>query len=170
VHTIPYQTGALNVGECIADRRVITLLSEPCGTFILSRLFPLRQGHPLRSIRIFSIFLFLPAITPDFLFATNLVLDSRIVSRILRLFAFKDVPVSVIRRLHQRGEVVFTSVAPHEKSTSALIPLDLRYLFVIQQASVAMRLPFQILQSFYPRVVGNGYNPLERVAGLPLHK
>ncbi len=74
------------------------------------------------------------------LLAMSLVVDVRIVSTMRRLLALRLEPVSVTSTMASTRRA-FTSVAPHENSTRALMPRASRKRFVAPTSSVAMIFP-----------------------------
>ena len=80
-------------------------------------------------------------------------MDSRTVSTMRRLFARREDPVSVMSMIASTSSGAFTSVAPHENSTSAWTPMRARYCLQMPTASVAMRLPCRSL----PLLIGESF-------------
>ena len=136
------------VGFFRAGNKEMTFCKFFFSTFIFKPTLLSALRAPFKSKATSLIFFFFQEFLKDFLFAINLVVDSKIVSMTLSLLARKEDPVSVKSTIASTSSGTFTSVAPHENYTSALTLFFLKKSLVTLTSSVAILLPSKSLIEF----------------------
>ena len=140
------QSGSLKdemVGRCRAGSCAITVSRSARFTFSISPTRPCAAIAAFSSSAMVSIFSRFHGSSMARGLATSCVLLSINVSMMRRRLARSVEPVSVASTIASASTGGFTSVAPHENSTSTSASRALNHCCVTRTSSVATRLPFR---------------------------
>ena len=129
------------VGLRSAGSSLTIALTSSFRAFSLSPTRPSARIAPSISSAMFSILRRFHGSSHACLFATSCVFDFSSTSAMRRLLARSELPVSVTSTMASTRSGHFTSVAPHENSTSAVTPCSFSQRRVRFTTSVAIRLP-----------------------------
>src|SRR5687768_10169340 len=114
------------VGRCRAGRSAMSLSRSARFALSINPTRPCASIAALRSSARFSILVFFHGSPSAPALAINCVLDSMMVARIRSRLARSVDPVSVASTIASASTGGFTSVAPHENSTSTVRPFDVK--------------------------------------------